>query len=103
MPVSLKLKECYCYVLYFYAQDNSQGQPKIPKSYALELITIRVWEENGRRESFPLDRMLKLVLQKLTNPSNINAAWTTYYSEEAISCYSGETKVYGKFVICAIL
>lgn len=72
--------------------------PKIPKSYALELLTIYAWERAGKPNEFRMEQGLKCILESLVDYKDINISWTEYYSEEERVQYSNGTHVYGKYV-----
>jgi 2'-5'-oligoadenylate synthetase 1, domain 2, C-terminus len=80
--LSLKLKllmPCW------WCQANFDGLPKIPNSYALELITIRVWECAGQPQSFQMDRMFKSVMERLAKYSSFKIYWTACYSDTVVT------------------
>ncbi|XP_031550004.1 2'-5'-oligoadenylate synthase 3-like [Actinia tenebrosa] len=56
------------------------GQPRVPNSYLLELLTISVWENAGSQHSFPTALLFKDVMEALYNHRQLNVKWNTYYS-----------------------
>ena len=61
--------------------DKSIGKPRLPPSYALELITIACWEKAGEPQSFDIRAGFKAVLQQLVDYCRIDFSWYIYYEK----------------------
>uniref|UniRef100_H3BFZ3 2'-5' oligoadenylate synthase n=1 Tax=Latimeria chalumnae TaxID=7897 RepID=H3BFZ3_LATCH len=61
-----------------YAKPMRQ-EGRLPPKYALELLTIYVWETGSGKESFKTEEGFRTVLEMICNYEDICVYWTEYY------------------------
>ncbi|XP_072203423.1 2'-5'-oligoadenylate synthase 1-like [Excalfactoria chinensis] len=77
-----KLKDLLRLVKHWYKEMLKLQYPndKLPPKYALELLTIYVWEEGTNREDFSMAEGFRTVLELLGRHQDICIYWEKYYS-----------------------
>ncbi|XP_020627944.1 2'-5'-oligoadenylate synthase 1-like [Orbicella faveolata] len=63
-------------------EDKSTGEPRLPSSYPLELITIDCWENAAGKTSFDIRAGFKAVLERLADNCHIHVIWHKYYDKD---------------------
>jgi 2'-5'-oligoadenylate synthetase/2'-5'-oligoadenylate synthase-like protein len=61
----------------------SQPRQRIPTSYAMELITIHLWEKN-KPDTFDTLKAFHGVMEALKKYKDLNVIWTKNYSSDDI-------------------
>nr|XP_033811899.1 2'-5'-oligoadenylate synthase 3-like [Geotrypetes seraphini] len=78
-----KVKSLIRLVKYWY-KSHFEDKPevkKLPPKYALELLTIHAWEEDGKKEKFKTDQVFHKVLELILNYETLCVYWSKYYDE----------------------
>uniref|UniRef100_H3BDE9 2'-5' oligoadenylate synthase n=1 Tax=Latimeria chalumnae TaxID=7897 RepID=H3BDE9_LATCH len=76
-----KLKSLLRLVKHWYKRYVKQGREgqELPAKYALELLTIYVWEKGSGKEDFKTEEGFRTVLEVICNYKHICIYWTEYY------------------------
>ncbi|XP_045152630.1 2'-5'-oligoadenylate synthase 3 [Echinops telfairi] len=81
-----KLKSLILLVKHWYhqvaAQNRGPASAALPPAYALELLTLFAWEQNGRKDSFNMARGLRTVLGLIQQHRKLCVYWTVNYDLE---------------------